>query len=39
MTTDQPETPFDQLQPNAITIAELGDGSTAIALLKQAGLL
>jgi iron(III) transport system substrate-binding protein len=39
VTTAQPETPFDQLQPNAITIAELGDGSQAIALLKQAGLL
>jgi iron(III) transport system substrate-binding protein len=38
-TTAQPETPFDQLQPNAITIPELGDGATAIALLKQAGLL
>jgi iron(III) transport system substrate-binding protein len=39
VTTAQPETPFSQLQPNAITIPELGDGSTAIALLKQAGLL
>jgi iron(III) transport system substrate-binding protein len=39
VTTAQPETPFDQLQPNSITIPELGDGSTAIALLKQAGLL
>ncbi len=39
VTTTQPETPFDQLQPNSITIPELGDGSTAIALLKQAGLL
>jgi iron(III) transport system substrate-binding protein len=37
--TAQPETPFGQLQPNSITIPELGDGSTAIALLKQAGLL
>jgi iron(III) transport system substrate-binding protein len=37
--TTAPETPFDQLQPNPITIAELGDGSTAIALLQQAGLL
>ena len=34
-TTAAPETPFDQLQPNPITIAELGDGSTAIALLQQ----
>ena len=39
VTTVQPETPFDQLQPNSITVAELGDGSTAIALMKQAGLL
>jgi iron(III) transport system substrate-binding protein len=37
--TAQPETPFDELQPNSITIPELGDGSTAIALLKEAGLL
>jgi iron(III) transport system substrate-binding protein len=33
------ETPFDELQPNPITIPELGDGSTAISLLRQAGLL
>ncbi len=39
VTTSQPETPFDQLKPNSITIAELGDGSTAIGLMKQAGLL
>ena len=39
VTTAQPETPFNRLQPNAITIADLGDGSTAINLLKQAGLL
>jgi iron(III) transport system substrate-binding protein len=39
VTTAQPETPFDELQPNAITIPELGDGATAIALLQQAGLL
>jgi iron(III) transport system substrate-binding protein len=39
VTTRAPETPFDQLQPYPITIPELGDGSTAIALLKQAGLL
>ena len=37
--TTAPETPFSQLQPNPITIPELGDGSTAIALLQQAGLL
>jgi len=39
VTTVVPETPFDQLQPNPITIAQLGDGSTAISLLSQAGLL
>jgi len=39
VTTLAPETPFDQLQPYPITIAQLGDGSTAINLLKQAGLL
>src|SRR6202034_2886382 len=39
VTTSAPETPFDQLQPYPITIAELRDGSAAIALLRQAGLL
>ncbi len=39
VTTSQPETPFDQLQPNTISIAQLGDGQMAINLLKQAGLL
>lgn len=39
VTTAAPETPFKQLKPNPITIAELGDGSTAISLLRQAGLL
>jgi iron(III) transport system substrate-binding protein len=39
VTTSAPETPFDQLQPYPITIAELGDGSTAITLLRQVGLL
>ncbi|HYA69292.1 MAG TPA: extracellular solute-binding protein, partial [Acidimicrobiales bacterium] len=37
--TGQPETPFSDLQANAISIAELGDGSAAIALLKQSGML
>jgi iron(III) transport system substrate-binding protein len=39
VTSSAPETPFGQLQPNPITIGDLGDGSTAIALLRQAGLL
>jgi iron(III) transport system substrate-binding protein len=37
--TAAPETPFDQLQPYPISIAELGDGSTAISLLQKAGML
>jgi iron(III) transport system substrate-binding protein len=37
--TTAPETPFSQLQPAPISIADLGDGSTAIALLQKAGLL
>jgi iron(III) transport system substrate-binding protein len=39
VTTSAPETPFGQLQPNPITIADLGDGAAAIDLLRQAGLL
>ncbi len=39
VTTAQPETPFDQLQPNNITIAELGTGAEAIKLLQEAQLL
>lgn len=39
VTTSAPQTPFSQLQPNPITIADLGDGSAAIALLQKAGLL
>ena len=30
--------PFDQLQPTPITVADLGDGSAALALLQQAQL-
>ena len=33
------ETPFSELRPNQITVAELGDGSLAISLMRQAGLL
>ncbi|HEX3334333.1 MAG TPA: extracellular solute-binding protein [Acidimicrobiales bacterium] len=39
VTTAQPETPFEQLQPNGITIAELGTGAEAIKLLQEAQLL
>jgi iron(III) transport system substrate-binding protein len=39
VTTAQPETPFNQLQPNGITIAQLGTGAEAIKLLQQAQLL
>lgn len=37
--TAAPEKPFDHLSPDPITVAELGDGSAAIALLHEAGLL
>jgi iron(III) transport system substrate-binding protein len=37
--TAQPETPFDQLEPNSITIEELGTGAEAIKLLQEAQLL
>jgi iron(III) transport system substrate-binding protein len=33
------ETPFDQLQPNSISIAQLGTGAEAITLLQEAQLL
>jgi iron(III) transport system substrate-binding protein len=39
VTSKAGETPFSQLRPYPITIAQLGDGSTAIALLREAGLL
>jgi len=39
VTTAQHETPFDQLEPNGITIAELGTGAEAIKLLQEAQLL
>jgi iron(III) transport system substrate-binding protein len=39
VTTKAGETPFNQLKPYPITIAELGDGSTAIKLMTEAGLL
>jgi iron(III) transport system substrate-binding protein len=39
VTTEAPETAFGQLQPCALTIAELGDGQSAVALMRQAGLL
>jgi len=39
VTTAAPETPLSQLQPNSITIGELGTGTTAITLLRRAGLL
>ncbi len=37
--TAQPETPFKDLQPNPITIAQLGTGAEAIKLLQEAQLL
>jgi iron(III) transport system substrate-binding protein len=39
VTTHAGELPFSQLHPYPITIAQLGDGSGAIALLRQAGLI
>jgi len=39
VTTKAPETPFSQLQPDPISIAQLGTGSEGIALLRAAGLL
>ena len=39
VTTEAPETPFSQLQPYPMTIADLGTGATAIALMREAGLL
>jgi iron(III) transport system substrate-binding protein len=39
VTTQAPETPLSQLRPYPITMAELGTGSTAVGLMRQAGLL
>ena len=39
VTTAKPETPFDRLQPNPITLSELGTGAEAIKLLQEAQLL
>jgi iron(III) transport system substrate-binding protein len=37
--TQAGETPFNQLQPYPISIAELGTGTAAVDLMRQAGLL
>jgi iron(III) transport system substrate-binding protein len=39
VTTQAGETPFAQLRPYQISVAELGTGTAAINLLRQAGLL
>lgn len=39
VTTVAPETPFDQLQPNGISVAQLGTGAEAIKLLQEVQLL
>ena len=39
VTTAQPETPFSELQPYPITVAELGDGLAAVDLMQRVGLL
>jgi iron(III) transport system substrate-binding protein len=38
VTTAQALPPFDSLRPAPLTVAQLGDGASAIALLQQAGL-
>ena len=38
VTTARDQKPFDALQPAPLTIADLGDGATAIALLQQVQL-
>ncbi len=39
VTTRAGEPPFGQLQPYPITVTQLGDGSAAVALMRQAGLI
>ncbi len=39
VTTAQPETPFSDLRPYEITVAELGDGLSAVDLMQRVGLL
>ncbi len=39
VTSKTGEPPFSGLKPYSITIGDLGDGSSAIALMRQAGLL
>jgi iron(III) transport system substrate-binding protein len=39
VTTLAPETPFASLRPYPISLSDLGNGSTAIALMRTAGLL
>lgn len=37
--TSQPLRPLDQLHPPALTVGDLGDGRSSLAMLQQAGLL
>jgi iron(III) transport system substrate-binding protein len=39
VSTSQPLRPLDQLHPPALTVGDLGDGRTSLAMLQQAGLL
>jgi iron(III) transport system substrate-binding protein len=39
VTTSQPLRPLDQLHPPAVSVADLGDGRSSLAMLQQAGLL
>ncbi|HUY16247.1 MAG TPA: hypothetical protein VMV11_01670, partial [Acidimicrobiales bacterium] len=39
VTTSQPETPLQELQPSRIDVAQLGTGQRAIDLLREVQLL
>jgi iron(III) transport system substrate-binding protein len=39
VSTSQPLRPLDQLHPPALTVGDLGDGRTSLAMLQKAGLL
>ncbi|HEX3564401.1 MAG TPA: hypothetical protein VHU17_03440, partial [Acidimicrobiales bacterium] len=38
VTTARQQKPFDSLQPAPLTISQLGDGATAVALLQEVQL-
>ena len=39
VTTARRQKPFSELQPAPLTISQLGDGATAVALLQEAGMI